>query len=173
MSGNTAPINPQQALHGHLWWAEAYRSMDDPYDDLKLVIECAELADELWHHRVAAEADPEFWDELSHWYECVQENWLSLPLEQSCHEGVLLPTDMRAMRLISCPEDMLQPLRRFFLLCPRHVRSHLALYTYLTVRMERARRTGSPEWRPTTALPEPEERYFFRPPILKLRSPLR
>ncbi len=94
-----------------------------------------------------------------------------LPLEQSCHEGVLLPTGQRAIRLETCPEVLLGKLRWFFELCPSHVKSRLALDFYLLVRIDRARRTGNPDWRPQTALPAPEEdRAFFRPPVLKFRD---
>ena len=95
---------------------------------------------------------------------------LRLPLEQSCHEGMLLPTGQRAVRLRSCPESLLRPLRWFFEECPRHIKAHLALYNYVLVRLDRARRTGNPEWRPETALPAPEEPVFFRPPKLTVRN---
>ncbi len=161
-------INPKQKQYGHLWHAEADRYEYD--EDDWAAAECAELADELVHHRIAAEEDPEFDELLEEWSEYLWEYNLRLALEQSCHEGVLLPSDQRAIRLISCPEDMLQPLRWFFRRCPRHVRSHLALVNYVVIRSERARRTGSPEWRPETAEPAPEERAFFRPPVLKFRN---
>ena len=93
-----------------------------------------------------------------------------LPLEQSCYEGVLLPTGQRAIRLKTCPEMLLTPLRWFFECCPRHVRSRISLDFYLLVRVDRARRTGNPEWRPNTAIPAPEERAFFRPPVLTYRK---
>lgn len=161
-------INPEQEKYGHLWHAEADRFEYNEADwD---AAECAELADELIHHTIAAQEDPEFEELIVEWNGYVDEYNLRLALEQSCHEGVLLPTDQRAIRLRSCPEDMLQPLRWFFLRCPRHVRSHLAMYNYVVMRSERARRTGSPEWRPETAEPAPEERCFFRPPVLKFRN---
>jgi hypothetical protein len=95
---------------------------------------------------------------------------IRLPLEQSCHQGVLLPSGQRAIRLRSCPDEMLNPLRWFFELCPRHVRVYIALYNWVLVRVDRARRTGNPDWRPETALPAPEERAFFRPPVLTVRN---
>lgn len=160
-------ISPQ-AMHGHLWLAEADR-FEHNYDDWDVAL-CAELAPELWHHRIAAQEDPAFDDELFEWDGYVMEREIRLPLEQSCHEGALLPTGQRAVRLQTCPETQLRPLRWFFEECPRHVRAHLALYNWVLVRLDRARRTGSPEWRPETALPAPEEHAFFRPPVVKFRN---
>ena len=127
------------------------------------VIECAELADELWHHRVMTDEDPNFEDQLNEWHDYIYERDILLPLEQSCYEGVLLPTGQRAIRLESCPELMLSQLRWFFELCPSHVKSHLTLRVHVLVRLDRARRTGNPDWRPKTALATPEESYFFAP----------
>lgn len=160
-------ISPQ-AQFGHLWLAEADRFEYD-FDDWDVAV-CAELADELWYHRVAAMEDPDFEDELSDWDIYIFEREIRLPLEQSCHEGVLLPTGQRAMRLRTCPEQMMRPLRWFFEECPRHVRAYLALYNWVLVRLDRARRTGNPDWRPETALPAPEENAFFRPRVLTFRN---
>jgi hypothetical protein len=56
--------------------------------------------------------------------------------------------------------------------CPPHVMHYLALRYWVVVRIDRARRTGSPEWRPDN--PPPKSLYhdtvFFRPPILKFRN---
>ena len=120
-------------------------------------MDCAELADELWHHKVAAKEDPNYFQELLEWTEYVYEHQLMLPLEQSCYEGVFLPTGQRAIRLETCPEVLLDKLRWFFELCPSHVKSRIALDFYLLVRIDRARRTGSPEWKPQTARSVPKE----------------
>ena len=132
--------------------------------------ECAELADELDLFRVQADGDPAFDETYVDWEEFIWANELWLPIEQSCSDGVLLPMDMRAERLKTCPEKLLRPLRRFFEFCPPHVKHHLALMYCVMVRMERARRTGSPEWRPATAIPAPEQSTFFRPPRLVFRK---
>ena len=161
-------INKQEQF-GHLWLAEAERYEYDDRDER--TIECADLADELWHHTVTAAEDPDYFTELDEWTGYIYEHELMLPLEQSCHEGVLLPTGQRAIRLQSCPESLLGPLRWFFELCPRHVKSRIALDFYLLARIDRARRTGNPDWRPTSAIPAPEtDRAFFRPPVLKFRN---
>lgn len=160
-------MNKQREL-GHLWLAEAARFERD-FDDWDIAL-CAELADELWYHAEAAALDPDFPDVFWEWDTYIFQKDIHLPLEQSCYEGVLLPTSQRIMRLMSCPESLLEPLRYFFLKCPRHVRAYLALYNYVIVRLDRARRTGNPDWRPETALPAPEEPAFFRPPVLRFRN---
>lgn len=162
---DTSASKKHWARYGWPRWRFEYNG-----DDIRTVDECAQLADELWHHAVMADEDPDFIDELVEWTDFVWEHGLMLPLEQSCHEGVLLPTDQRAVRLQSCPESLLRPLRWFFEECPRHVKSNIARDFYLLVRMERARRTGSPEWRPATAQPAEEERAFFRPAVLTFRN---
>lgn len=107
-----------------------------------------ELPLKLKSFQIAAESDPAFDDQWHHWLDFACQFGILLPIEQSCHEGILLPTDQRAMRLASCPEDMLKPLRRFFEDCPNHVKHLLSHYVYWVVRLERARRTGTADWRP-------------------------
>lgn len=158
----------RQIRYGHLWLAEAERCY--PTDDEWDVASCADIADELWHHKLEADSDPDFEDELLEWDIFIFQHDLRLPLEQSCHEGVLLPLDQRAMRLVSCPESMMDPLRFFFAECPPHIQAYLALYNYVAVRLDRAKRTGHPDWRPETANPAPEEHAFFRPQILRFRN---
>lgn len=160
-------LSPQQQ-YGHLWLAEVERFEND-HDDWESA-QCAELPDALWFHAIAADEDPHFGNEMYDWEEYIVAHDLRLPLEQSCHEGMLLPTGQRAVRLRSCPESLLRPLRWFFEECPRHVKAYLAVHNHALVRMDRARRTGNPDWRPETALPAPEERVFFRPPKLTVRN---
>jgi len=158
----------QQKLYGHLWLEEAEQYVYEEGDGD--TIECAELAEELEWHEVLADDDEDYYDELSDWTAYVFEHELWLPLEQSCYDGVLLPTDQRAIRLESCPESMLKPLRWFFELCPVHVKSRIALDFYLLVRIDRARRTGNPDWSPKTAQAQPEPHAFFTAPKLKFRN---
>lgn len=132
--------------------------------------DCAELADELELYVIQALADDNFEDTHYEWDCYVVEHSLWLALEQSCHDGVLLPMDQRALRVKSCPPEMLSRLSWFFELCPVHVKHHLALMYYVVVRIDRARRTGSPEWRPETALPAKEYPSFFRPSKLTIRK---
>ena len=77
---------------------------------------------------------------------------------------------MPLLTLESCPEDMLRPLRWFFALCPIHIKSRIALDCYLLIRMDRARRTGNPDWSPKTAQANPEPHAFFTAPKLKFRN---
>jgi hypothetical protein len=139
----TRYISKQNQL-GHLWWEEVERFEYDE-DDWRTV-DCAELADELSHHEIAAAVDPNYESEYEEWWGFICENYLLLALEQSSHQGMLLPTDQRAIRLETCPEDMLRHLRWFFELCPSHVKSRLVLDFSLLVRIDRARRTGNPDW---------------------------
>jgi len=161
------PPHLQKRL-GYLWVEEAERYQFVDGDDE--TVGCAELADELAWHEEVADDDPEYHQELVEWTEYVYEHELLLPIEQSCHDGVLLPTDQRAIRLESCPERMLRPLRWFFELCPAHVKSRICLDFFLLVRIDRARRTGSPDWRADKATPNPEPHAFFTPPRLKFRN---
>lgn len=158
----------QQALYGHLWVEESERyGFADGDDD---TVACAELADELaWHEDLAGD-DPEYHQDLVDWTDYVFDHDLMLPLEQSCYEGVLLPTDQRAIRLETCPETFLKPLRWFFELCPEHVKSRIALDFYLLIRIDRARRSGSPEWSPLKATANPEPHAFFTAPRLSFRN---
>ena len=131
---------------------------------------CAELAVELELYGVQAAADDNFDDTLYEWDCFVVEHSLWLALEQSCYDGVLLPTDQQALRLQSCPKNMLNQMCWFFKLCPVHVKHHLALTYYVVVRIDRARRTGSPEWRPQTAQPAKVDSAFFRTKTLTFRK---
>ncbi len=158
----------KQARYGHLWLAEADR-YDWNHDDWDVVC-CANLADELDHYRVMAEDDADFEDDIEEWRDYLVGKNLLLALEQSCHESVLLPFGQRAMRLVSCPEVMMNPLRFFFAECPVYVQVYLALFLSVAVRLDRAKRTGNPDWRPETAIPAEEERAFFRPPVLRFRN---
>jgi hypothetical protein len=153
-----------------VWWVEIESFSFD--DAAFRAAECAELAEELDLYRVQALADNGFEQSLYDWDCYVVENSLWLPLEQSCHDGVLLPMDQRALRVKTCPEDVLSKLRWFFEICPAHIKHHLALMYYVAVRVDRARRTGSPEWRPATAdlLPPVQYSVFFRPPLLTVRK---
>lgn len=151
-----------------LWLAEIERfGFDERNFD---AAECAELAEELDLYRVQALADDNFYDTLYEWDCYIVEHSLFLALEQSCYDGVLLPMDQRALRVKTCPQEMLSHLGWFFELCPVHVKHHLALMYYVFVRIDRARRTGSPEWKPETALPAIEDSVFFRPSKLKFRK---
>ncbi len=137
-----------------------------------LTARCAELADELDLYRVQALADPNFQDSLYHWDCGIWEHNLWLALEQCCHEGVLLPMAMRSLRVQTAPKEMLQGLQYFFRECPKHVMHHLALMYWVVIRIDRARRTGNPDWRPETAPKRPpyHDTVFFRPPKLTFRN---
>lgn len=112
----------------------------------------AELADELEAYRVLANADARFDDALAEWFEFACDHCIWLVIEQSCWHGVMLPADQMALRLANCPDELMNPFRWFIELCPAHVRHFIALEMHVRVRLDRALRTGSPEWRGTAAM---------------------
>lgn len=134
----------EQSVHASQWDAEVER-YEFNQDDLD-TIDAVDLPDELALHKFMADNDQKFADHWCDWEDFIYQNWLFLALEQSCHEGILLPSDQRAIRLKSCPEATLSKLRWFFEFCPAHVKSHLALRWYWLMRIDRARRTGAPDW---------------------------
>ena len=152
------------------WWDEVERFECDPEDFD--TASCAELADELEVFNIQALADPNFLDTFCDWDEFVCEHTLWLPLEQCCHDGMLLPMGQRELRVKTCPIELRNWLGYFFGHCPVHVKHYLALTYWVVVRIERARRTGSPEWRPETAPPRSpyHDTVFFRPPVLTFRN---
>jgi hypothetical protein len=131
---------------GKRWLAESEEFCPDS-EDFDTAY-CAELPPEMDLYRIMADEDENFIDQCVEWEAFIGEKELWLPLEQSCSEGMLLPMDQRAMRLRTCPERLLRGLRWFFELCPPHVKHDLALRYYVLVRIDRARRLGTPDWRP-------------------------
>lgn len=139
-------------VHDHSALADAWRAEINNCEidrDCFDAADCVELADELDLYRIQALSDPNFDASFGEWASFICDNQLWLALEQCCNDGVLLPMDSRTLRVQTCPREMLRALSRFFEHCPVHVKHHLAQYFFLIVRMDRARRTGSPEWRPT------------------------
>jgi hypothetical protein len=136
------------------------------------VADAANLPDALGHFAVLAAGDPAFGGELREWLDYLlagDDLCLMLALEQCCHEGVLLPWDMRAVRLADLPGDLLALLHQLLDVCPRHVMAHLAHYVYWLVRSERARRRGTPEW--SSSLPKPHiEQWDDEPAFRPMRS---
>lgn len=150
-----------------LWSAEVWRWEYSP-DDQDLADQ-AELADELALHQIRIDNDENFASSYDDWSAFVWENQLWLALEQSCYQGVLLPTDQRALRLESCPPNVLGKLCWFFELCPPHVKHRLALDFSVMLRVDRARRTNSPDWHPEAAVLAPQKSAFYRPQVLTTR----
>ena len=128
------------------WLEEAYNvEWDSSAID---AADCAELADELALFALMAEEDESYWEKFAEWEDYILSHNLWLPLEQCCHEGVLLPMEQRELRIMSCPPEMLVSLGHFFHYCPAHVMHRLALNYWVMVRAGRAEQTGSPDWRP-------------------------
>jgi len=128
-------------------WDEELDRYEFDQDDLDTA-DAAEWPEALDLYRVMADNDPKFCEHLVEFEDFIYQNWLFLAVEQSCSNGILLPPDQRAIRLQSCPDATLSKLRWFFELCPPHVKAYLAQRWYLLMRIDRARRTGNPEWRP-------------------------
>lgn len=128
-------------------WHEQSGLEDGEPEDWDTAAE-VDLPLELQAFRSLADADESFEALWGEWMVFACETGILLAIEQSCEHGVLLPTDQRAIRLASCPEEILKPVRRFFERCPRHVKYLLAHYIFWLVRIERARRTGTAHWRP-------------------------
>ena len=117
---------------------------------------------------------PEDHDEFREWVDVLLDDTCAvLALEQSCHEGVLLPWDMRAVRLATVPRDALQRLHLMWDAISAELRFALAFYVYWLTRAERARRTGKPDWSPRAPMPPAEQEHaFFRPSKLLFRQQL-
>ncbi len=136
-------------------WNEEVERYEFNQDDLDTV-DAVDWPVELDLYRVMADNDKNWESHWCEWTDFVYQNWLFLALEQSCHDGILLAPDQRAIRLQTCPEPTLKKLRWFFELCPVHVKAHLALQWYWLMRIDRARRTGRPDW--TLRTPHAEAR---------------
>lgn len=132
----------------------------------------AELPQGLEHFEVLAQQDEHFEAQHDEWFEYLfgADNQVALALEQSCHEGILLPWDMRGVRLNGVPEPALSKLHLFWGHCPAHVAAHLMVHCYWLVRLERLRRTGRPNWSCQDPVPaQTTEGAFFRPSRLVFR----
>lgn len=120
------------------------------------VARAAEYPPELDEARDAALEDRKTFLAASHeWAEFVREATkpralMYLGIEQSCSEGILLPWDMRAVRLWTAPPVLLAKLHAYWRLCPWYVADLQAHFIYWLVRAERARRLGAPHWSPAT-----------------------
>lgn len=128
-------------------WYDASEFQEGTQEDWDTAAE-AEPPLELEPYEILAGADENFDALWGDWLGYICDHNILLPIEQSCEDGILLPTEQRALRLVTCPEEMMRPLRRFFEECPRHVKLLLCHYVYWLVRLERGRRTGSGHWRP-------------------------
>lgn len=138
------------------WFAEAEAFTDGHGQRDYDVANAAQLPEDLEDFSFEAAEDASFSATLNEWFDYLNEgddHVLMLAMEQSCSEGILLPWDMRAVRLKTLPDARLAQLHWIFRSCPPHVLAYLALSAYWIVRSERARRRGSPDWRPS--MPKP------------------
>lgn len=145
------------------------------------VADAAELPLELSHFEAAAEADKDFDASVEEWLEWLFERDVAfgcpvvfLALEQSAHDGMLLPWGMRGVRLAEAHAEVIDTLHFFWSHCPKHVAAHLTNYVYWLVRSERGRRRGTPHWSTRSPLPpEQPEPTWFQTRRLTIRRGLR
>lgn len=133
-------------------WLEEAELID--FDERSIAVaNAAEWSEELWDASLEAHSDPQ--------YEQLHDEWLDhltmatepfglmlLGIEQSCHEGILLPWDMRAVRLWSAPPELLTKLHTYWRLCPWYIAELQSYSIYWLVRAGRGRRSGRPDWSP-------------------------
>lgn len=150
------------------WWAEA-EAMEFCEGDFA-VADCAELPVGL-EDAVSLAEDFDWTDDYEEWLGVLlEDNCLALALEQSCHEGIALPWDMRGSRLGTAPEEVLFKLHMFWDECSPAAAVRLQVFVYWLVRCERARRRGNAYWSPKLPMPPREEqRAFYRPQTLLFR----
>jgi hypothetical protein len=106
------------------------------------------------------EADLDDDTSLAVWelYDKLWPDGLLAPLEQCCDAGMLLPPELREVRLRRFPLDFGARLEAAMRGIPPEVLVPFAMHVYWTLRCSRARRTGSPELiagdqRPTSLSP--------------------
>ena len=93
------------------------------------------------------------WDEdAREWFDEVVDENLQVAIEQCCHNATLLPVEQRALRLQRFSHGDQQRTELLIdRLPPKHGSSALALICWW-VRIERAKRTGSPDLDPKRSL---------------------
>jgi hypothetical protein len=131
-------------------WAAEWLTFDFDMHDIDAAWE-AEWPESLALYEIQADSDPNFVETYCDWdsFVCHHGLELILALEQSCgNDCALLPFDQRVMRLQTCPEDTLKPIRRFFERAPSHFKHRLAFQYAWIIRSDRGRRTGKAHWSP-------------------------
>jgi hypothetical protein len=115
------------------------------FHDLAELAECVERPASLLAHVEAAALDEAFDSTYEEWLFMLLDANLALAIEQACNDqGLLLGSDMRALRWRTVPDESQHRLGLFMSTCPRHVRALVVHDLFWMVRFERARRTGSP-----------------------------
>ncbi|MEQ1686344.1 MAG: hypothetical protein ABL916_22065 [Burkholderiaceae bacterium] len=157
------------------WQVEAEEISLGVTDHVFELVDCVDVPAELAAHVQAADTDPERSAVFDEWMAYLSEHDLLLPVEQSCDsQGLLLPWDMRGVRLQTVPLATLSRLHMFFAKCPRHTRALIVHYVFWLVRFERVQRRGTAEWTVNDVVfPKSEVPAFFKPSRLTLRNSAR
>lgn len=159
----------------HPWHIEAEAISLGLTEHVFELADCVEWPAEFAAHAQAADADPDHAAGFDEWMAYLSEHDLLLPVEQSCDsQGLLLPWDMRGVRLQTVPVATLGRLHLFFEKCPRHTRALLVHNVFWLVRFERVQRRGTAKWSVNDVVfPDLEEPAFFKPNRLTLRNSAR
>lgn len=113
------------------WWFECGEVVGGLTAHVFELAGCVVLPIELCAHAEAADLDADYINTVDEWLTYLSERKLLLPVEQSCNaQGLLLPWDMRAVRLRSLPDPLLCQLHFFFDKCPRHSKALLVHYVF-------------------------------------------
>ena len=83
---------------------------------------------------------------IDEWVESLFESHWPLPflIEQCCHDGELLPRDLRGTRLAAFPHDAIGACEQAIAAVPEEYATELFFMIHWAVRIERARRRGRP-----------------------------
>jgi hypothetical protein len=153
-------------------WLDAAQScaegvMCDEIMEIASLTELPEDLQDLWDDY----DDIENYDEqFDYWLDCIYAHSLMLVIEQASYQGALLTRDMRSLRLALCSPNLLTPFNMMLRSCPKLILAQLVAAFSIAVSVERVQRTGNPDWSPLKAIPEPEPRAFFCPPLVTLVS---
>lgn len=90
--------------------------------------------------------------EQSDWFDRACWDGVAVALEQCCEEGRLLPPQLREARLQPFPLQQRAAAENFLREIPARTAKRVLPFIYWAVRIERAKRTGSPEFDPRRPL---------------------
>lgn len=150
------PMKPTLAELHKAWFVEAEAIEED--DDDRAVGLAADLPNEVDDVLCDIGLDPDFQAVWYEWDCFIFQRYLRLALERASEDGVLLGSDLRATRLQTCSQPMIDGLKVFLAECPEHVQVALISYNFHVVRSERMKRLGRIKWNPVAAARAATER---------------